>query len=151
MVASAKPKKPAKSKKEAVVATEPSRKGIGGRSAWVPTPEILAEAERLAGLGLMDKDIALCLKISPSTFYAKLNEYPELSEALKRGQAEGIKMYSEQLYEHSKRNLGATIFYLKCKAGWKEDGTSSGTSGSGRDLESVRKSIRESLARAKRD
>jgi len=46
------------------------------------------KAEKLAEQGLIDTQIAKKLHISVGTYYEYQNEYPEFSEAIKRGKAE---------------------------------------------------------------
>jgi len=46
------------------------------------------KAEKLAEQGLIDTQIAKKLHISGATYYLFQNEYPEFSEAIKRGKAE---------------------------------------------------------------
>lgn len=116
-----------------------------GKPPWVPTEEILVKVRELAALGLMDRDIAYRVGIHPHGFSSKKSEYPELAEAIKEGQAEGIERHAAQLEVHGIKNLGATIFYLKCKGGWKEDGSSKPGDG-GESKDSIEGAIQAAMA-----
>jgi len=90
-----------------------------GRPPWIPPdPE---KVESLASRGLTMEQIADCLGIGLSTLYEKKNEYVDFAEAIKRGQAKGISIVANSLYESAKNgNTTAQIFYMKCRAQWKE-------------------------------
>ena len=76
-------------------------------------PSKLEEIEKLAGIGLPDKDIAFLLGIDVSTFYAWKKERPEFSEALKRGKTDGKRKVINSLYRRAiEGNLTAIIFWL---------------------------------------
>lgn len=51
------------------------------------TPDGLLQLEGWARDGLTDENVAKKIGISPSTFYAWLLKYPEISEAIKKGKA----------------------------------------------------------------
>ena len=65
------------------------------------TPEVLKEAERLAGQGLTKKQIARCLGMGYSTLMAKQVQHIEFLEAIKTGQAAGIDKVSNALFERA--------------------------------------------------
>lgn len=90
-----------------------------GRPNWIPPePE---KVEALAARGLTEEQIAHCLGISQETLIQKKKIYSEFSEAIKRGKAKGIGEIANRLYENAKNgNVVAQIFFLKCRAGWKE-------------------------------
>ena len=93
-----------------------------GRKPWIPSEEELLKVEALAMGGMDEKHIALCLGIRPETLSRKKSELDQLSQALKRGEAKGIAKVTRSLLKNiEKGNIAATIFYLKCKAGWRED------------------------------
>jgi len=73
----------------------------------------LGQVEKLAGLGLIDTEIAMVLGIATST----LNEYkknPEFSESIKRGKLIADKEVIESLYKRAVRgDTTAIIFWLK--------------------------------------
>jgi DNA-binding XRE family transcriptional regulator len=95
-----------------------------GKPLWIPTPDILKEAENYASLGLTREQIAHNLGIGESTFYDKKKNYPEFEDAIKRGEALGITHVSNALFKNATvhNNVTAQIFYLKCRAKW-DDGT----------------------------
>ncbi len=70
--------------------------------------------EALARKGLTQEQIAHCLGIATSTLYEWKKSDPEFSEALKRGQAKGIREVTNALFNSAKNgNVTAQIFYLK--------------------------------------
>jgi hypothetical protein len=80
-----------------------------------------AKAESLAARGMIKKDIALCLGISTSTLKHRQNDDPKFLEAIERGQAAGISAVTAMLLKNIQLgNMTGIIFYLKCKANWKE-------------------------------
>lgn len=86
------------------------------------TPEMIKNAERLAARGLNVEQIAYSIGLGKTTLYERLKENKELSEAIKRGNARGIATIANCLYENAKGgNTTAQIFYLKCRAKWKEE------------------------------
>lgn len=92
-----------------------------GRPAIEITEELCKKAESLAAQGLTMEQIALVLGMGESTLYAKKAEYLEFLEAIKEGQAKGVAVITNKLFESGKGgNLGAQIFYLKNRAGWKD-------------------------------
>ena len=77
--------------------------------------------EVLASRGLTNEQICEYLGVSHETLYQRIKEYPEITEALKRGKAKGIAEISNTLFNQAKEgNVTASIFWLKCNAGWKE-------------------------------
>jgi hypothetical protein len=77
----------------------------------------LTQVEHLASRGLTLEQIALSLGIAVSTLYKRKKEELEVSEAIKRGQASGIKEVSNALFENATGgNTVAQIFYLKNRA-----------------------------------
>jgi hypothetical protein len=93
-----------------------------GRPAWVPTPEAIEKVEELGALGMNHEQICDCLGIHVDTYIEKRKDYPEFGEAVKRGQAKGIAMVTAALQQNMfKGNVTAQIFYLKCKAKWREE------------------------------
>jgi hypothetical protein len=99
------------------------RKSAAGRPFWTPTEERMAQAESLAACGLKLEDLARCLGISYQTMNERRKEYPEFSEAIKRGEAKGIATVASALIKNAKNgNVSAQIFYLKCrgKGMWRD-------------------------------
>lgn len=90
-----------------------------GRPPWIPPDPDKVEA--LAARGLTQEQIADCLGIHISTLCDKKNEFVEFAEAIKRGQSKGVSLVANALYESAKNgNTTAQIFFLKCRAHWKE-------------------------------
>lgn len=100
---------------------EEKQKHPGGRPKWMPTEENLEQVRLMASRGLTKEQIADSLGISYQTFNERTKEIPEFLEAIKIGQALGIKQISNALFSSAKSgNTTAQLFYLKCRAGWKE-------------------------------
>ena len=101
------------------------RKGKGknpvGRPHWKPSQEELDMAEKLAGQGMTQAQIADAMGISISTLMDKKHEYPEFSDAIKRGKAKGIAHVTNKLMAKiSGMDTASILFYLKCQANWRE-------------------------------
>lgn len=76
----------------------------------------------LAGRGMYEKDIAECLGYSTSHFRALKGSIPALSAALKEGNARGLERVTGKLMDNIDEHREASIFfYLKCKAGWRDN------------------------------
>ena len=97
--------------------------GKRGRKPWVPTPEILKQVEGYAGRFMQQQQIADILGISHETWYLKLKEYPELSEALRSGRSKAVAHIGNKLFEVgiSKGNVPALLFLAKSIMGLKEN------------------------------
>ena len=91
-----------------------------GRPKFEVTPEVLENTRRFMAQGLTREQCAASLGISVATFYVYQAEYSEFSEAIKRGEAEGIQQVTNALYEKATvdRDNTAMIFFLKNRAGW---------------------------------
>lgn len=84
-------------------------------------PVDYAKVEALAARGMDKKDIAACIGMSPMTLFRRQLDDPKFSEAMDRGIAAGIAAVTAQLLKQiSLGNMTGIIFYLKCRAGWKE-------------------------------
>jgi len=83
-----------------------------GKPPIVITEEMLITAEKMAALGLNKKQIALCLGIGYSTMFTKLDEYPELREAIEVGAAKGVAKAASMLQERMKTDTRAILAYL---------------------------------------
>jgi len=85
------------------------------------TDDLCKRAEALAAQGLTVSQIANVLGMGESTLYEKQQEFPEFSESIKRGRDKGIASITNALFTAARGgNLGAMIFYLKNRAGWKD-------------------------------
>lgn len=97
-------------------------KGKRGRPAWVPTPEILSQVEGMAGRFLKEEQIATLLGLASTTFCEKKKEFPELSEALRRGRAKVAINLSNKIYEQAMAgNTTLLVFLAKSVIGLKEN------------------------------
>jgi hypothetical protein len=103
-------------------------KNKGGRPRFLITPQILEKAESLAARGLNFKQIANCLDIAYETLNAKRKEYLQFSQAIARGQDKGISIIANALFEGAKKgNTTTQIFYMKSRAGWKDNSDNEST------------------------
>jgi len=93
-----------------------------GRPKFEITEAIMKKAEDYAAKGLTIDQIAAVLGISDATIYERQQEYPDFYDALKRGRATGIANVTNALYEKATvdKDLGAQVFYLKNRAGWRD-------------------------------
>lgn len=89
-----------------------------GRPVFVPTEKDRQQVLLLAGMGLRDLDIALVLGISPPT----VRKYFESELAV--GHIKANAQVAQSLYKQAthpeKPNVTAAIFWLKCRADWRE-------------------------------
>ncbi|MDB9733625.1 hypothetical protein OAB15_02465 [Porticoccaceae bacterium] len=82
----------------------------------------LKSVEELASLGLTEQQIADSLGISRSTLSRRKTDDETFDTALRKGKAKAIvKVSSALMREVEKGSLRAIIFYLKCRAGWREE------------------------------
>ena len=82
----------------------------------------LQAAEELASLGLTDQQIADSLGISRSTLSRRKADDDTFEAILRKGKAKAIvKVSSALMQEVENGSLRAIIFYLKCRAGWREE------------------------------
>lgn len=90
-----------------------------GRKAYTPTEKEAKQVRMLSGMGTRCADIARVLGISEST----LRKY--YADDLEIGYIQTNAKVAESLYRQAtneeKPNVAATIFWLKTRAGWKED------------------------------
>ena len=82
----------------------------------------LKSVEELASLGLTEQQIADSLGISRSTLNRRKVDDDTFDTALRKGKVKAIvKVSSALMAEVEKGSLRAIIFYLKCRAGWREE------------------------------
>lgn len=94
---------------------------MAGRPAIEITPEMIKKSESLAAQGLTIEQIASVLGIGERTLYEKQRQFPQLQQAIKAGQAKGIATIANALFNKAKSGDNtAMIFYLKCRAGWRD-------------------------------
>lgn len=92
-----------------------------GRKPFELTPELIAEAERMASVGLMDKEIYAAMGISRDVFYKRKRYNKEFKDALARGRSRGHEAVASKLYEVAMTgNVSALTFYLARRCGWTE-------------------------------
>jgi transcriptional regulator with XRE-family HTH domain len=87
------------------------------------TKEIdLDKVEELASLGLSEQQIADSLGISRSTLSRRKKDNETFDTALRKGKAKAIvKVSSALMQEVEKGSIRAITFYLKSRAGWREE------------------------------
>jgi hypothetical protein len=90
-----------------------------------PGPKVkeinLRKVEECAKKGYTKEQIAVACGMAPSTFFVKMAERPEISEAIDRGRDKGISFAADKLWGAIKNgNTAAVFFFLKAKGGWKE-------------------------------
>lgn len=80
--------------------------------------------ERLAGLGLSERNMATAIGVSDATWEALKKRDPRLSGALEKGRAEAARQVANRLFQLCMRgNLGALIWWEKTRSGRHEMGT----------------------------
>ena len=85
-----------------------------GPKAREISKELLGRVEQLATRGLSQKQICHALGFSETWWHAKKQEFSELGEFYKKGQAKGLAEVSNALYEQAlSGSTGAACFFLK--------------------------------------
>ena len=85
-----------------------------GPKAREISKELLGRVEKLATRGLSQKQVCHALGFSETWWHAKKQEFSELGEFYKKGQAKGLAKVSNALYEQAlSGSTGAACFYLK--------------------------------------
>ena len=85
-----------------------------GPKAREISKELLGRVEKLATRGLSQKQVCDALGFSETWWHAKKQEFSELGEFYKKGQAKGLAKVSNALYEQAlSGSTGAACFYLK--------------------------------------
>ena len=95
-------------------------KNLVGRPKFEITDEVLDKVQNLMTKGLTKEQAAGMLGVSLSTFMLHQSQNSEFSDAIKRGQAQGIDAVTNALFENATvdRNVPSMIFFLKNRAGW---------------------------------
>lgn len=97
-----------------------NKKNVGGRPKIVLTDEQKREVETLAAV-LTTEQIADYFSISRRVFFDILERDEEVSALYKKGKARAVGFVAQNLIQKARTgDLGAQIFYLKTRAGWKE-------------------------------
>ncbi len=121
-----------------------------GRPAWVPTPEILNQAESYAALGLTREQIASCLGIGKTTLYDKSIEYPEFAAAIKTGLDKGIARMANLLIKHAEAgSVPSVIFFLKARAKWSDQNLDEVKDAIKNELDTVREMVQQCMKESK--
>ena len=85
-----------------------------GPKAREISKELLGRVEQLATRGLSQKQVCHALGFSETWWHAKKQEFSELGELYKKGQAKGLAEVSNALYEQAlSGSTGAACFFLK--------------------------------------
>lgn len=91
-----------------------------GRPPYTPSDKDRYQVKTLAAMHIPDYDIAKVMGLSQPT----LRKY--FFEELERSHIEANVRVAQSLFQQAtnkdKPNVSAAIFWLKCKAGWREDG-----------------------------
>ena len=95
------------------------RVSVNRQRVMRPRIEIdIARVEELAGQGLTQAEICLCLGIGETTLYARKKESEVFEEAIKRGKAAAASEISNVLFQMAKSgDLGAIVWYEKTRRG----------------------------------
>lgn len=98
-----------------------------GRRRYKPTPKERAQVKTMAGLGLTHEGISAVLGITPPT----LRKY--FRAELDIGQHEANAQVAASLYRQAtdrvRPNVVAAIFWMKCRAGWRDHESAHGGGG----------------------
>lgn len=88
----------------------------------VITKEQLKQIPRYAQAGLNNDQIARLLDVSSSCLDDILKRQPEVKEAIEKGRCNSILEVGSTAYQQAVtgKNPAMTMFYLKCRAGWRE-------------------------------
>lgn len=83
---------------------------------------LIAQVEKLKGIGMTHEEIADIIGVSAVTFTKMAKDSPEFSLALRLGKAKAKAIVSETAFKMatSGRNAPMTQFWLRTQAGWKE-------------------------------
>lgn len=90
-----------------------------GRPPYEPTEKHRAQVSLLAAMGIPDYDIAKVMQLSGPT----LRKYfaHELEVGHIQANAKVAQSLFKQATDQTKPSVAAAIFWLKCRAGWRED------------------------------
>ncbi len=91
-----------------------------GRPSYQPTDRDRKQVRMMSGMGIPDYDIAKVIGISGPT----MRKY--YMAELETGHIEANAQVAQSLFKQAtnkdKPNVSAAIFWLKCRAEWREDG-----------------------------
>ena len=82
----------------------------------------MKKIEKMAGLGMPQEMIAHVFGMKVLTFQNRMDKYPEVRMAYDKGVADATMKVAETAFAQavSGENPAMTMFWLKCRAGWKE-------------------------------
>lgn len=89
---------------------------------FIPTEKDIAQVERMAKIGMTTEHIAIVLGRGKKSLFRDFEAFPELREAYERGAKAGVDEVSNTAYQMaiSGKVPAMTMFWLKCRARWKE-------------------------------
>ena len=90
--------------------------GKGKREVWTPTETEKATAMTMAAVGVTREQIAMFFGVTRDCLRR------ELGEELNRAEVQAVAKVASTLYRRATEgnDLGAAIFYLKARGGWRE-------------------------------
>ncbi len=93
-----------------------------GYEARPITQEDIDRIEKFAAVGLTNDQMSALLGISPATFDRRIQKNKALKAAILKGRSNAIFNVGVSAYQQavSGKTPAMTMFYLKCRAGWKE-------------------------------
>jgi hypothetical protein len=111
----------------------------------------LQQIEGMAGVGLKVDQMAGILGISKRTFERRMQDTPGAIDALEKGRAKASFTITKTAFEMAKsgQHVAMTIFWLKCREGWKESPQAiehSGPAGAPIAIETKRDDLRKLIA-----
>jgi hypothetical protein len=92
------------------------------KKPFSPNETTIAHVERMAKIGLTTDQIGTILGRGKKTIFKDFDKFPELREAYERGAKHGVDEISQTAYAMAKSGKfpAMTMFWLKCRARWKE-------------------------------
>lgn len=84
--------------------------------------EQIKQIKQLAGFGLTTEQIASFFGMSKKTYMRRQIEQPEINDAFHKGVTIAISNVAQTAYQMamSGKVPAMTMFFLKCRAGWRE-------------------------------
>lgn len=110
---------PRKKVKPTIAKREPGKRGA--KIIYTVTPEMVIKVKDLSGKGLTQEQIYRYYGWGRDTWFDRCKKHPELRAAVLEGRSKTIAYVTSKLMELvAEKNLGAIIFYLKCRANFSE-------------------------------